>query len=588
MTQTGLCQEKNRVVETKRMIRLVALNSRYIHSCLALFCIRNTIQLHLPDCEIDILQATINDNYHETLLKITAGSPYAVFLSANIWNSVRIEQLVRDIRQSLPDSVLVVGGPQAGEIRKSVPENVCTAVIGEIEAVGDGFFSDLDGNRMKSQYQGSFLRQNIRELDYPFRDEDFSRHLKNRHIYYESSRGCPHSCTYCLSSTEKGLFHKPIDQVEKELTTMLCYSPKVVRFVDRTFNDVPERALAIWKFLHRQESDTLFHFEIAPERFSEEMFCFLEKVKSGRFQFEIGIQSTGEETLRAIRRQIDPARVREIIRRLAAFGTIHLHVDLILGLPFETAESFNRSFADVFDMGAHYIQMGLLKILPDTPMQKSAQQYGYRYSSSPPYSVFANRWLSHEEMSDMYWFCECVEKFHNNRYFVSLWSYLRRTGEDISTFFHELLAVGKRRQLFERAPTQEFLAELLVEHCADRRDSNVIREMLRYDWLRCGFRKLPDCLAFDSAEEDSAATRDLLFRQLPDNLERVYDSRTRNTFFKRSTFLRISRDGCRGLDLDPEQADGIRIAVTSEREKSLYGHNKAVRLLMSAGGDETV
>ncbi|WP_163338333.1 B12-binding domain-containing radical SAM protein [Desulfopila sp. IMCC35008] len=558
-------------------VKLIAINSRYIHSCLALFYLRNCLEQNGVCRDPEIFQATINDNYYETLLRIGSGKPRVVFFSANIWNSGRIERLVRDLHRSLVNCVFIIGGPQAVVLRSKLADSVCTVVIGEIEVVPEEFYEDLARGKLKPLYRPAPGRKRIKQLAFPFRDDDFRDHLKNRYIYYETSRGCPHGCSYCQSASEKGLFHKDREQVEQELTRLLHYKPKVVRFVDRTFNDLPERSLGIWQFLAAQKSETLFHFEIAPDRFTEEMFTFLEGVESGRFQFEIGIQTTHDKTLQAINRSMDLHHVHDIIARLVSLETIHLHVDLILGLPYETGETFADSFRHVFAMGAHYVQMGLLKILPNTPLSEQVGEFGYKYCEAPPYSVLENKWLTHAEMSELYWFCECVEKFHNNRYFVSLWAYLRKVDEDIYLFFNELLGVCRGEMFFERAPTQAFLTDLLMVYCKDRDDYETVADLLRYDWLRCGFRKLPPSLVVGAGEEGSDETRNILYSGLPENLNGVFTSRERNNFFKKSVFLQLKDNTCKILGIEC-CGTGRRIGVLTEREESLYRHNKVVVL----------
>lgn len=564
-------------------VKLIAINSRYIHSCLALFYLRNCLEDKGVCRDPEILQATINDNYYETLLRIGSGEPHAVFFSANIWNSDRIENLVRDIHRSFVNCVIIIGGPQANVLRRKLPDSFCTVVVGEIETVAEEFYEDLATGKLEPLYGSSSDGKRLKRLTFPFRDNDFRDHLKSRYIYYETSRGCPHGCSYCQSASEKGLFHKKREQVEQELTRILHYKPKVVRFVDRTFNDLPERSLGIWRFLAGQKSETLFHFEIAPDRFTEEMFDFLRGVECDRFQFEIGIQTTHKKTLQAINRNMDIGHVHDIITRLAALETIHLHVDLILGLPYETRETFAESFRHVFAMGAHYIQMGLLKILPNTPLSEQVDEFGYKYSEAPPYSVLENKWLNHTEMSELYWFCECVEKFHNNRYFVSLWRYLRKEGEDIYMFFHGLLQIGYEENLFDRAPTQEFLTGLLMMYCANRDDSETVADLLRYDWLRCGFRKLPSSLAVGTGEEGSEQTRNILYSELPETLHGVFTSRERNNFFKRSVFLQLQDNTCKQLGIE-SRGIGRRIGVLTERESSLFRHNRVVVLPDIAAG----
>jgi hypothetical protein len=559
----------------QRLIKIVGLNSRFTHSCLSLFYLRNELEANCPSLSNEIIQFTINDNYYKTLVRITENSPGFVFFSAAIWNSNIIKNLVQDINICLPDCTVVIGGPQAGVLRERLPSNACTTVTGAIEGVGLDFYEGLSTGRLKPCYEGSFFAMREVSFSYPYREEDFRSHLKNRHIYYESSRGCPFNCTYCLSAEERGVFHKDLIEVEAELTDILRHHPRVVRFIDRTFNDIPDRALAIWKFLAANGGSTLFHFEIAPDRFTEEMFDFLTTLRSGRFQFEIGIQSTHEPTLEAVRRKVDPVRVHEIVSRLAALQNIHLHVDLILGLPFETKESFAHSFTDLFYMGAHYIQMGLLKILPDTPISRSVNEFSISHCVEPPYSVLKTGWMSHDCLSELYWFSECVEKFMNNRYFVSFWQYLRGREEDIHMFFTELLDICRQSGFFQLAPTHELMAEKLCELLAGREDRRLLRELLRYDWLRCGHRFLPECLILDGTREQPVDTRKYLYRTLPEEIAGIYRKEERNQFFRKAFFMQIGDQALQNVDPAGSGREG-RVCILREREDTFYGLSKVL------------
>jgi len=403
------------------LCKLIAFNGRFIHSCLALFYVRAELERNLPDCQPEIMQYTINDPYYPTLREIGSGEPAALFFSVYIWNSLYIQRLLNDLIKLLPNTPLILGGPQAKALALNLAPEVechCTVVTGEIEGVDRSFYRDLEGNRLQREYDCS----KVSSFKSPYRQEDFAGPLKNRNIYYESSRGCPFGCTYCLSAVEKGVRHLPLSQVYQEIRDILRHGPKVIRFVDRTFNDLPERALDIWRFLLDQPGETLFHFEMAPDRFTEEMFRVLDQVGPGRFQFELGIQSTNLQTLVAINRKCDPAKLEHNISRLAVLDTIHIHLDIILGLPHEGRASFARSFADVFRLGPHYIQMGLLKILPDTPISRSIEEYGLLVCEDPPYEILANHWLTKVELEDLYWLGECFEAFHNNRFFKSFWN----------------------------------------------------------------------------------------------------------------------------------------------------------------------
>ncbi len=555
--------------------KLVAINGRYTHSSLALFHVRNELETHCAEITTELIQLTIRDPYYEVLLRLSADTPDAVFFSAAVWNSDRVEELIRDLHSLMPDCLLIVGGPQAAVVGAAL-NGLCTVVRGAVEAVGTDFYTDLQSQKLQTYYGQSFFHlQNKQELfRSPYRESDFATHLLNRNIYYESSRGCPFSCSYCLSSAENGTVHKSLELVKKELDQIMAHAPQVLRFVDRTFNDLPDRALALWKLLLEYKTETLFHFEIAPDRISEEMFSFLETVVPGRFQFEIGIQSTHEPTLAAIKRKIDPKAAHNTVSRLAASDNIHLHSDLILGLPYETKESYLRSFSDIFSMGSHYIQMGLLKMLPDTAITASAEEFEYRYCSRPPYSVLANKWLDADTLQSLYWFSECVEKFCNNRYFPSIWKYLRRTDEDVAVFFEQILQESLRKRLFQLAPTQQFLCSILVQVITGRDDEKLLRELLIYDWYRCGQKNLPTFLANDV--EDKRSLRDSLYELLPSDMVGVYSKKDRNRFFKQTIFHNFSKNGI--AEICNRGNKNRCIAFLLQREKSLTRLQKTVLL----------
>ena len=548
--------------------RLIAFNGRYIHSNPALFYVRGTLESNIQGCRTEIIQFTVNDPYYQTLRRITAGEPGGLFFSVYIWSSRYIERLVRDLVKIMPETPVILGGPQAGTMARDLHDDTrrkCTVISGEIEGVGDAFYRDLLAGDLQPEYRGSGNKM----FSSPYRPEDFSGPLKNRYVYYESSRGCPFNCTYCLSSSEKGVRHLPVPQVRREIADILRHNPRIIRFVDRTFNDIPERALDIWRFLAEQPGDTLFHFEMAPDRFTEAMLAFLARVEPGRFQFEIGVQATNPETLAAINRKCDPIKLRDNITGLASLDTIHLHLDLILGLPYETRESYGRSFAEVFALGPHYIQMGLLKILPGTPISRDIAKFGLVACEEPPYEVLANRWLAREELAELYWFGECAEAFYNNRFFRQFWKHLRRTGEDILVFFQGLSAICQKKGFFDAAKTQELLSSLLYEAGQDRPDQELLRELLVFDWLRCGHRFLPDHLAAG----DISRLKKNLWKKLPQNLEGFYDHRSRDEFFKQGVFAEFTGSLLRAIGLANDDENAI-ICFQPEREDTVFRLNR--------------
>jgi len=560
----------------ERYILLVGVNARYSHSCLALFYLRQALARHLPLCPTRIAQFTINDPYHEMLLRIAEGKPWAVFLSAAIWNSEIVAHLARDLRACLPESRIVIGGPQAGILRQELRGLDCAVVIGAIEGVDTSFYQDLLAGKLAASYHSASLATTGAQFPFPYRDEDFTGGLRHRHVYYESSRGCPHACGYCLSARERGVFHKDLPTVFQELAAILRHNAKELRFVDRTFNALPERALAIWRFLAAQGQSTRIHCEIAPEGFTDEMLAFLAAQPAGSWQLEIGIQSINARTLAAIARRMDSGAALATTRRLAALATVFIHADLILGLPYETRESYLAGFAALFATGAHYIQMGLLKVLPDTPLAARAEEFGLVFSCRPPYGVLATRWLNGPTLAELYWFGECVEKFYNNYFFPSIWRFLREENEDVTAFFLGLTALFERRQGFQRAATQEFLAEVLAAFIASRPDAEFLFDLLRYDWLRAGQRRLPDFLALPAGREEMAASHERAYRLLPSELPCFYTARERNVFCRRLLCLRLTPASLAWLGF-ADQPAGI-LCFLPEKEQGLFAWQKVLFL----------
>lgn len=529
-------------------IKLIALNAQYAHSGLALFYVRNELLAHLPERDITLQQFTINDPYYQTLLHIVAGEPQAIFFSVYVWNALIIKRLILDLKKVLPKVVIVVGGPETTcwEVG-GLPER-CVVVRGEIEGVGQRFFHDLQTGSLQPEY----IAESGNPFSFPYREEDFTSHLKNRVIYYESSRGCPFSCSYCLSSAEKGMNVKDAEEVKKELAILLRNSPGVIKFIDRSFNFQSERALEIWRYVAEAGLKTVFQFEIMPDLISEDMFTFLKKLEPGRFRFEVGIQSTNAESLRVINRKTDSSKALENIARLAKLDTIHIHVDLILGLPFETTQSFRKTFNDVFVGFPHYIQMGLLKVLPGTKLAEQSREYGLSHCGGPPYEIVSTKWMRHNDLARLFWLGEVVEKVYNNRFFRALLNYLSSTEKDPFAYFERFLAGLISKALPQ---SQEQLFRLIYDCTAERKDNNLIVELLRYDWLRSGKRGLPVFLAYEGFSELKSEIK----KKLPQSMEPFFNYKTRNVFFKHADFCRFSQEALVEIGVVDEkhQGDGV-------------------------------
>jgi radical SAM superfamily enzyme YgiQ (UPF0313 family) len=547
-------------------LKLIAFNGRYIHSCLALFYVREELKKNLPEAEVDLHQFTINDPYYETMLQISAGNPRAVFFSVYIWNGDLVLKLLNDLARTMPQTFFILGGPQAAAFRKSDLPERCVVVDGEVEGLATDFYMDLEDGRLKSAYQCAPGQP----FPSPYNDEDLKGELRNRHIYYESIRGCPFNCSYCLSSVERGVTWKELETVKEELGQILKHKPKIIKFVDRTFNANPQRAMEIWHFLAARPESTVFHFEMAPDLFSEEMFEFLAELSPGLFQFELGIQSTNPKTLETVNRVMALDKVQTNMGRLAQLNNIHLHADLILGLPEETENSFRQAINDVFSMAPHYIQMGLLKVLPTTRISKTP---GLSHCQKAPYQVLATADMDQQTIAHYYWLGECLEAFHNNRYFPSLFKYLRDQKEDICLFLEKLLDTCNINNFFSLSPTQQLLNDLLSKTVSDRPDSALIHELLRYDWFRCGHHFLPDCIKPEGQKELAKK----LHREMPQNLPPFYDYRNRDEFFRKSTFLQLSAPTIKQLGLSEDDREGV-VCFSPEPEQGVHSFQKVCLL----------
>ncbi len=550
-------------------ISLIGVNARFTHSCLALFYLRNELHRYCPAADVSIAQYSINDPYFELILRISERRSDYYFFSALIWNSEIIANLIKDLTVIQPQCFCVVGGPQAKIVVQECGSNRVVCVEGYFEQVPLDFYLDLQLKTLRSIY---VCDREVTAFSFPFKPGDFDDALANRHIYYESSRGCPFSCSYCLSANDTRVIHKELQVVEAELTEILQHNPRELRFIDRTFNDSSTRALAIWKILAGANDDCKCHFEISPHGFTEEMYSLLAHLPPGKFEFEIGIQSTHRKTLQAIKRSTNISAARKVVRRIARLETVFLHVDLILGLPFETKESFYQSFRDVFYMEPHYIQMGLLKVLPDTPLAGCIEEYGLVVSKKPPYSLYANNWMSSEVLRGLYWFGECVERFINNRYFVSLWRYLRKLKIDIAAFFQTLTDEANRTGFFYGPANQERLTKMLVEVTAGRDDAELIFSLLRYDWMRCGHKYLPECLQKEYENSFKDVKREAFSLQR-DGAVKNSDERT--YCFKKGMFMQFSSEVLGELGYEVE-AGTHYLCFLPEREHSLFRHNKVI------------
>ncbi len=475
-------------------VLLLALNSRFTHSNLALLSIKNYIPT--DKYESEILELTINENIWEMLKQIYAYHPQIICFSVYIWNAELVKQLLLEIPKILPEIILIAGGPEVTYNPEYWVQNYCLDYV--VCGGGEKAVSILFQNNL------SLPDKIIRIPNFPLNELLFayentnSLSLKHKYLYYESSRGCPFKCSYCLSSSFSGnIESRAISKVKTELSQLLDWHPNIIKFVDRTFNLDPKHYRPIWEFLLLQDTETMFHFEIFPELLTDEDFSILQTVPLGKFQFEIGIQSTNPETLCAINRNADFTKAKTNILKLKALGNIHLHLDAIAGLPYEDLPSFRKSFNEIVSLEPKHFQLGFLKVLQGTEMYRRRTEFGIEFASTPPYQVLKTKWMSFEDLSFLSALEDSLDSFYNKTNFRNTFSELIKEAASPYDFWADLTA--NLLQIKEPLSLQgqfQFLHTYITN--LPNSEHEYLFDLLDYDWaLHARSHFFPDFLQPD-------------------------------------------------------------------------------------------
>lgn len=437
-----------------KKVILAALNAKYIHSNLALRYLsrfQNNNQKH----HVETMEFTINQRLDFIAEELFRKQPDVVLFSCYIWNVEMLRQLCPILKKIMPDCVIGFGGPEVSyESETFLRENPAVDFVmrGEGELVFTKYLEHLDAGNPATlgEIESLTYRQNgeifstpqmhpmdLAYLPFPYED-DFSD-VQNQIIYYESSRGCPYHCGYCLSSVENGVRFVPLDKVLPDLQKFLDKNVPQVKFIDRTFNCKKSHAMAIWKYLHEHDNGvTNFHFEITADLIDQETIDFLKTVRKGLFQFEIGVQSTNPQTIRAINRNVDFAALSEIVQQIKDGGNIHQHLDLIAGLPYEDYDSFGCSFNDVYALHPEQLQLGFLKVLKGSMLHQKQKEFEIVYHDTAPYEVLTTHELPYADTLRLKYVEEMVETYYNSGRFLNTLAYLVPLYESPFAFFEAL------------------------------------------------------------------------------------------------------------------------------------------------------
>ena len=432
-------------------IILAACNAKYIHSNLAVY----DLQAYARQYQQHILlkEYTINQQKDEIMKDLYEEKPDVICFSCYIWNISFVKELAEDLKKVLPSVPFWAGGPEVSfDAEAFLAAN--PAFDGVMVGEGEETFLELAGyyvdhEKSLEQIRGiAFRKENqvlhngwreimdLSKVPFPYKDlQDFDHRI----IYYESSRGCPFSCSYCLSSVDKKLRFRSLDLVRKELQFFLDHKVPQVKFVDRTFNCKHDHAMAIWKYIVEHDNGvTNFHFEIAADLLREEELELMATMRPGLIQLEIGVQSTNLQTLEAIHRKTDFLRICQIVERIHSFGNIHQHLDLIAGLPYEDYNSFHHSFNDVYALRPQQFQLGFLKVLKGSLMKQMEKEYGIVHKEKEPYEVLSTNWITYEDVLNLKKVENMVEVYYNSGQFENSLKYVETLFPDSFTMYEAL------------------------------------------------------------------------------------------------------------------------------------------------------
>ena len=489
-------------------ILLAACNAKYIHSNLAVY----DLQAYASDYadHIVLKEYTINQQKDDIMRDIYLEHPDVVCVSCYIWNLSFVKELMADLIKILPGADFWAGGPEVSyDAEKFLTEN--SEFKGVMVGEGEETFKELAGYyveknpqnlkdmtgicyRDKDQIIHNGWRQIMDLSSIPFIYKDLSE-FKNRIIYYESSRGCPFSCSYCLSSIDKKLRFRDTETVKKELQFFIDNKVPQVKFVDRTFNCKHDHAMAIWKYINEHDNGvTNFHFEISADLLREEELQEMSTMRPGLIQLEIGVQSTNPDTIKAIHRTMDFEKLKGIVDRIHSFGNIHQHLDLIAGLPYEDYDSFRHSFNDVYALKPQQLQLGFLKVLKGSHVMEMCKEYGIVYKTQEPYEVLSTKWLDYDHVLKLKTVENMVEVYYNSGQFQNTLEYLEKFFPDAFSIYERLGSFYMEKGYGDVSHTRMRRYEILLEFLEDMPEISMdqVKDQMVYDlYLRENLKSRP-------------------------------------------------------------------------------------------------
>lgn len=474
-------------------IFLTAINAKYIHSNLAVYSLRAYAKDYQD--QIVIGEYTINNRVDYILEQIYKAKPDVLCFSCYIWNMDYVEELITEYHKLCPEVPIWVGGPEVSyevEIFLAEHPQVTGVMIGEGERTFKqlckyyvnraGSLEEIRGIAFRDQDSGKTIFTPVQEpmnmSDIPF-CYDHIENFENRIIYYESSRGCPFNCSYCLSSIDKKLRFRDIELVKKELAFFIEKKVPQVKFVDRTFNCRHDHAMEIWRFVKEHDNRiTNFHFEISADLLNEEELALIHDMRPGLIQLEIGVQSTNETTIQEIHRTMKLKLLKDIVRKIQGGENIHEHLDLIAGLPYEDYATFAKSFDEIYALKPNQLQLGFLKVLKGSYMYEHAAEYEIVYHEKTPYEVMKTKWLSFDDVLKIKQVEEMLEVYYNSGQFEITMKVMEPLFESAFAMFQEFGAFYEEKGYFGMSHSRIRRAEILLEFMREQKSEDAVLQML--------------------------------------------------------------------------------------------------------------
>lgn len=496
---------------------LIAINSKYIHTNPAVLSIAAFSSSR--GININISEYTINMRYEEIFNDIYIKKPEFIGFSCYIWNISYVSELIVELKKVLPDTKIWLGGPEVSfeyeKVLRKLP--VDGIMIGEGEATLHELLKSYEDKTDLSNIDGlAYLKDNKlvvtkcrNEINMDMIENyyiDKTDAYKNRIIYYESSRGCPYNCTYCMSSIDKHVRYRSIEKVKNDIDFFISNKVPQVKFIDRTFNSDKKRAVEIWKYIREKDIGlTNFHFEIAAELIDDNEMEVLTSLRNGLIQLEIGVQTTNETTLKEIKRYEDYNKLSSVMKNLISCNNINCHLDLICGLPYEGIESFKKSFNDIYCFHPHQLQLGFLKVLKGTYIFENADLYDIKYMSVPPYEVLSTKWINYDEILLLKNIENVLEIYYNSRQFVLSIRYIEHFFNNSFDMYLELSRFFiKNKDMVTQARFSYYkLLDEFVKNILDNEQYMCFLQMITFDlYCREKMKKRPDfCKKPDSDDK---------------------------------------------------------------------------------------